>query len=299
MTAVELVCVGNLTIDEVVFTDGHRVQAWGGDALFAALGARLVGGKPQILAPLGDDAPADMLSALRLAGTPPSALPRRMEPIVRNVVRYHADGSRTWELVHGEAHFERLSVTPADVRPHQRAACAVLLSGMGLRAQLTLSAWWRANSSSTIYFDPQEVYLAGHERELLGAVAACDVFLPSEIEATHLAGTADLDTAIARFLKLGPSTVVVKRAEEGCLVATRDAPHPVPVPAEPVTAIDGTGAGDTFCGAFAAAHQQHRDAVKAAAAGAEAASIAVSGVGISALVEAVDHACGDQVVSTR
>jgi len=287
MTEPALVCVGNLTVDEVVVPGGARSASVGGDALFAALGALLADGAPTVLAPLGADAPEPLLAALRAVGTDPRTLPRRAAATVRTVVRYAGDGSRAWELVHGEAHFEDLSVRPDDVSAAALSADGLLLSGMALRAQLDLAAWLRPRTDATIYFDPQEDYVAGNEQALLEAVAACDVFLPSEVEAVALAGTGDLDVAIARFLATGPSTVVVKRAEAGCLVATRLAPHPVVVPAEPVEPVDSTGAGDAFCGAFAAEHLRSGDARAAARAGAAVARLAVEGHGTQALLGAV------------
>ncbi len=282
-----LVCVGNLTVDEAVSPTGERVESVGGDALFAALAARLAGGDPRVLAPLGADAPEALLGALHVAGTDPSLLPTRTEHTVRNVIRYATDGSRVWDLVLGEAHFEALSVRPADVPPAALHADGILLSAMGLHAQLELAAWLRPRTAATIYFDPQEDYIAGNEAALLGAVAACDVFLPSEIEALTLAGTDDLGAAIGRFLDAGPSVVVVKRAEAGCLVATQEAPEPVVVPADAAEAVDSTGAGDAFCGAFAAEHLRSRDAIAAARAGSAAARVAVSGPGIDGLLGAV------------
>jgi ribokinase len=282
-----LVCVGNLTVDEAVFPSGQQVESVGGDALFAALAARLAGGAPTVLAPLGADAPDVLLAALRAAGTDPDLLPHRHQPTVRNIVRYAADGTRTWSLVLGEDHFESLSVHAADFPAKLLGASGVLLSAMGLQAQLELAAWLRPRTAARIYFDPQEDYIAGNEADVLEAVAACDVFLPSEVEALALAGTADLGAAISRFLATGPSVVVVKRAEQGCLVATQEEPEPVIVHVDPVEPVDSTGAGDAFCGAFAAEHLRSRDPVAAARAGSAAARVAVGGNGIAALLKAV------------
>lgn len=287
MAEPSLVCVGNLTVDEAVAPDGTGTESVGGDALYAALGALLAGGSPSVLAPLGSDAPEALLEALRTAGSDPATLPRRTAPTVRNVVRYADDGSRTWELVHGEEHFEHLSVRPDDVPAAALSADGVLLSAMALHAQLDLATWLRPRTRATIYFDPQEDYVAGNEQGLLAAVAACDVFLPSEVEAVALAGTTDLDAAIAAFLAAGPHTVVVKRAEAGCLVATRTAPAPVDVAAQVVEAVDSTGAGDTFCGAFAAEHLRSGDPLAAARAGNAAARVAVQGHGADALLATV------------
>lgn len=290
--APHLVCIGNLTIDEAVSPAGESVESVGGDALFAALAARLVGGNPSILAPLGADAPPAMLAAVRSAGTDPESLPRRDMPMVRNVVRYDDAGGRVWDLVFGEEHFETLSVHPEDVTEGVLGASGVLLSAMALNAQLVLAAWLRAHTAATIYFDPQEDYIAGHEAALLDAVRACDVFLPSEVEAAALTGSSDPSVAVAVLLRLGPRVVVIKRSSVGCLVATRERPVPVVIPTDAVEPVDSTGAGDAFCGAFAAAHLRTGDAYAAAAAGTAAARIAVSGAGVGALLTAVAATSG-------
>ena len=285
-----LVCVGNLTIDTTVSPDGRQTTSAGGDALFAALAARLAGGRPRVLAPIGADAPYQLTLALRVAGTDHAALPRRSMPTVRNEVAYDADGGRRWRLVTGEEHFEAMSVQPGDVPAAALAADGILLSAMALRAQLRLAAWVRPRTEAVLYFDPREDYLAGHEPELLDAVRACDVFLPSEIEAVALAGTTDIPEAARRFLALGPRLVVIKLAERGCLVAGPDG-H-VEVPASAATVIDSTGAGDAFCGAFAAAHLASGNPVAAASAGAAAARAAVAGHGPAGLVEALTAPTG-------
>jgi sugar/nucleoside kinase (ribokinase family) len=282
-----LVCIGNLTIDEAVSPAGERSESVGGDALFAALAAKLTGGDPAILAPVGNDATPDLLDAIRSAGTDPASLPRRDLPTVRNVVRYDDAGDRVWKLVLGEAHFENLSVHPADVSDVTLTAAGILVCGMALHAQLVLSAWLRQHSEARIYFDPQEDYLTGNESALLDAVRACDVFLPSQIEAAALAGTSDLNAAAAAFLALGPTAVVIKLAEAGCLVATRERPEPTAVPADVVEPVDSTGAGDAFCGAFAAEHLRSGDVYAAARAGTSAARIAVGALGINGLLAAV------------
>ncbi|MGH3641887.1 MAG: carbohydrate kinase family protein [Mycobacterium sp.] len=290
--APNLVCIGNLTIDDAVSPTGERVESVGGDALFAALAARLAGGNPTILAPLGTDATPALLAAVRSAGTDPESLPRRELPMVRNVVRYDDAGGRVWDLVLGEEHFDTLSVQPTDVTDAVLGAPGVLLSAMARDAQLRLAPWLRAHTAATIYFDPQEDYIAGNQAALLDAVRACDVFLPSEVEAAALAGGSEPAVAAAAFLRLGPRVVVIKRAAAGCVVATREQPEPVVIPTDPVDPVDSTGAGDAFCGAFATEHLRSGDVHAAVGAGAAAARIAVGTPGVSGLLAAVAAAGG-------
>ncbi len=83
------------------------------------------------------------------------------------------------------------------------------------------------------------------------AIAMSDIALPSREDAEALTGLADPRAIAERYLALGPRIVAVKCGRDGALLATADgtvvraAPHPV-------AAVDATGAGDTFCGAFLA-----------------------------------------------
>jgi ribokinase len=56
------------------------------------------------------------------------------------------------------------------------------------------------------------------------------------------------------------------------------------VPTVAVTPVDPTGAGDAFCGAFAAAHLVSDDAVAAARVAMQAATFAIGGYGVEALL---------------
>lgn len=284
--APSLVCIGNVTIDEAVRPDGERSTAAGGDALFAALAARAHLDRVSWLAPVGADMPEVVLDAIRAAGLTAAAPGRRAEPTVRNVITYRADGTRSWHLVHGQDHFEAMSVHPGDVTGEVLASDGILVSGMAPEAQLALVPWLRAHSDAAIYLDLQEDDIAGREEAWNEVVGCCDVFLPSEVEAVALAGTGDLERAMASFRGLGPGVVVVKRAERGCLVLETGAPAPVVVPAEPVEALDATGAGDAFCGAFAAVHLTGAGALAAAHAGSAAARRAIGAPGFLGLMAA-------------
>jgi sugar/nucleoside kinase (ribokinase family) len=289
-----LMCIGNITVDESVQPDGTGREALGGDAIFAVLAARRVGIDADWLAPIGTDLPTDLLDRLRAAGLDPEVLPRRELPTVRNVITYDSSGGRRWHLINGPEHFDQMSVYPSDVPADCLASDGMLVLAMSVRSQLALTPWLRRNSSAAIYLDLEEDGIAGNEAALLALIGSCDVFLPSEIEATQLAGTDDLEAAARRFAELGPSCVVIKRAERGCFVFENDVPTEVPTLA--VRPVDPTGAGDAFCGAFAAAHLASGDAVAAAQIAAQVATFAISSYGVDALLaDAVER----RLIETR
>lgn len=285
-----LLCIGNVTVDEAIQPDGTRSTEWAGDVLYAALAARAHIDRITWLAPIGADLPLDLLNDLAAADVLPAEPTRRRLPTIRNVVTYRDDGTRRWELVHGEAHFDAMSVHPDDVRPQMLDVDGILISAMSLRSQVALTPWLRRHSAATIYLDLQEDYLEGHQATWLSVIASCDVFMPSEVEAVALAGTTDLERATRMFRELGPRTVVIKRAEHGCLVLDGDGDTVVEVPTERVEPTDSTGAGDAFCGAFAAVHLSGASAETAAHAGTAAARIAIETAGIRGLL---DHAKAD------
>jgi ribokinase len=279
-----LVCVGNLTIDEAVHGEVRSEPAMGGDAAYAALAARLYIDDVSMFAPVGNDLPDGVLEAIEKAGIRANALPTRDLPTVRNIIDYHPDGSRVWNMLSTEAEFDILSVYPGDVPDWVLSADGLMLSAMSLESQLALTPWVRANSDARIYLDLQEDYLEGNREALFGIIGQCDVFLPSEVEALALAATDDVAAAARTFQALGPRTVVIKLAERGSLVL--DGEQLTEVPSERVDAIDSTGAGDAFCGAFSAVHLATGDAVEAARAGSRAARIAIGDFGIAGLLAA-------------
>ncbi|MER5939740.1 ribokinase [Streptomyces sp. NPDC001928] len=112
-------------------------------------------------------------------------------------------------------------------------------------------------------------------------LAAIDLLVPNEHEATTLTGRTDPREAATALLDQVPEVVVTLGAA-GSLYVTRGA-EPLAVPAPKVTAVDSTGAGDTFVGALAVALGEGRpmpDALKWAAAAA-ALSVQREGASVS------------------
>src|SRR5690242_6914296 len=94
-----LVCLGNLTIDDVVLPGGiERPGCTGGDALYATLAARAWESSTEFVAPIGRDFPESIAAEMRRAGLSHEGLAMRDSPTLRNRVEYFADGGRVWTL---------------------------------------------------------------------------------------------------------------------------------------------------------------------------------------------------------
>ena len=79
-------------------------------------------------------------------------------------------------------------------------------------------------------------------------VPMCDVIMPSLEEATSLTGLVDPEEITDYFFELGAKLVVLKQGSHGARVS--DGKENLNIPGHKVKAIDATGAGDTFDGAF-------------------------------------------------
>ncbi|HEY9482715.1 MAG TPA: ribokinase [Micromonosporaceae bacterium] len=108
-------------------------------------------------------------------------------------------------------------------------------------------------------------------------VEAVDVLVVNEHEAREIAGTADLGDAVDGLLMRVP-TVVVTLGAAGARVAERSGPRRL-VPAPAVRVVDTTGAGDTFCGVFAAGLATGTSMTAAAERAIAAASLSVQRLG--------------------
>ncbi|WP_322409965.1 ribokinase [Microbacterium invictum] len=162
---------------------------------------------------------------------------------------------------------------------HQRTLVAdarVLVTQLEIPAALVLDAASARGSAIHVLNAAPSQPVADGGAELLATV---DVLIVNEHEMRDLSGRTDIEAGVDDLLGRVP-VIVVTLGSAGCLVATPEGRRRVA--AFPVDAVDTTGAGDTFCGVFAArlaaggTAVPHLDLlVDAARAGAAAASLSV------------------------
>ena len=109
------------------------------------------------------------------------------------------------------------------------------------------------------------------------AVAMSDLVLPGLDDARQLTGLDQPEAICDFYLGLGVKIVALTLGKEGAMIAIPGERHTVP--AWPVTAVDATGAGDTFDGAFLAEWLSTGDAFVAAAYANAAAALSTQGYG--------------------
>ena len=92
--------------------------------------------------------------------------------------------------------------------------------------------------------------LARARAVMVEAIRHTDICLPSWDDVTVLTGLTGRDEIVDYLLALGPRVVALKLGKQGAYVATPDERREVP--GQVMDAVDATGAGDCFGGAFVA-----------------------------------------------
>ena len=277
----DLICLGNLTVDDVILPQGQeRKGCFGGDAIYAVLGGRLWSDKVRFVAPTGSDFPEMMTETLRSSGLDCEGMPIRDLPVIRNEVHYQENGQRQWTLLSDPDNFFPLSPAPADIPKHFLNAKAFLILAMDMKAQSDLAAYL-ASRNALVALDPQEDYIPGNEQKLLDILQYVDIFMPSLAEVELLLKTNDAAHAAERLAAYGPKIIVIKLGTNGSLIYSAKDDRFIRIPMFTTDTIDTTGAGDSYCGGFMAVYAQEKNLVKAGLAGAISASFAVEGFGLS------------------
>jgi 2-dehydro-3-deoxygluconokinase len=109
------------------------------------------------------------------------------------------------------------------------------------------------------------------------AVAQADIARPGLDDARQLTGLNTPDEIASFYLGLGCRIVALTLGRDGTLVATHEERRMIPT--FKVDAVDATGAGDTFTGAFLAEWLRHGDPFRAASYGNGAAALKTLGYG--------------------
>ncbi len=277
----DLLCLGNLTIDDIVLPDGTtRMGCFGGDAIYGAIGASYWSGTVQFVAPVGVDFPPEHIQLLKEMGWNTTGLARREIPNIRNWVVYEYDGRRTWILRSDPADFLELSPNLEDIPAGFREAKAGLVLAMDLAAQEGLVPLLKG-LGMMVALDPQEDYIFGNQERIFKLLAGVDIFTPSEEEVHRLLGHNDYPRAAREFAGYGPKIVIVKKGGGGSLIFDSRSQCQWELPVYPVPVKDTTGAGDAYCGGFMAMYLMSGDILKSGLAGTVSASFAVEDFGIN------------------
>ncbi len=266
--------------------DGYAV-GYGGDSSNFAVAARRSGARTGYVTRIGDDDFGDALLRLwRREGVGTEHVVR--EAGGRTGIYFISRTPAASRFTYYRADSPASRLAPADV-PAEAVARARMLHVTGITQAISPSACDAAfhamelarGSGTLISYDPNyRPALWPVERAravVMHSVELSDVALPNLEEGRLLTGLHEPGEVLDAFVRRGPGIVVLKMGDQGALLAhegtvTRIPPHPV-------RAVDPSGAGDTFDGAFAARLLEGAGPPAAARYAAVAAALTTTGPG--------------------
>lgn len=225
-------------------------EGFGGKGANQAVAARRLGAAVRLVARVGRDARGDaVLEALRAEGVGVEAVGRAPAPTgVALVTMEEATGANTVVVVPGANH----ALAPDDVEGAGPlfAGAAVVVTQLEVPAETAARALavGRRCGARTVLNPAPALPLPG------GILPLVDYLIPNEGELERLVGSratrpTEIEAAARSLLATGSGEVIVTLGASGALRVTRLGSD-LEAPPE-VTAVDTTGAGDAFVGAFA------------------------------------------------
>jgi ribokinase len=274
----DVVVVGSINLDLVASADrlpgpgetvlgSHFAEHPGGKGLNQAVAAARAGGSVAMIGAVGDDDAGEVLR--RVANI------ERIDTSQISVVAGAATGraiivvDRTAEnsivVIPGAN-----STVEVDSLPSAVSRATIVLAQLEVPVSAVIRAFAAARAARCrTVLNPAPAPIDRLPAELL---ANCDVIVPNEHEVELLGG-------VEFLLGNGVGSVVVTRGAAGVSVYEAAGGTPWHVDAFEVDPIDTTGAGDTFCGAFAARLAAGDTLQRAVRAGAAAGALATTVAG--------------------
>ena len=238
----------------------HYLEGHGGDTSNAAVAAARQGASAGYITAIGTDAPGDSFMAMWAREGVDTSTVIRTDRALTGVyfVTHDAAGHH---FLHYRKESPAALYAPADV-PAQALAAARMFYVSGISQGISSSAadavfaaidTCRRNRVLVAYdtnYRPRLWPPARAAAVIHAAIAQADYAFPGMDDALVLTGLTDPDAILDFYLRLGPQVVVLRMGELGACLATPD--RRVRIPPHVVRAVDATGAGDAFCGAFLA-----------------------------------------------
>jgi sugar/nucleoside kinase (ribokinase family) len=237
-----LLVVGSVAFDDIDGPFGLHKDLLGGSASFITRAAAYFTKNVSAVGVIGDDFPAKYLEEMSAQGIDVSGIERVKGETFHWVGKY-ADDLATRETLD-----TRLGVF-ADFQPKlhdiHKDAQLVLLGNIDPTLQLDVLKQVRA--PALVATDTMNLWINIKRSELEKVLAKTHTLMLNDEEARMLAGEHNLRRAAAHILKMGPTSVIIKRGDAGALLFHGGGVFAAP--AMPLTDVkDPTGAGDSFAG---------------------------------------------------
>jgi sugar/nucleoside kinase (ribokinase family) len=237
-----LLVVGSVAFDDIDGPFGFHKDLLGGSASFIARAASYFTKNVAVVAVIGDDFPQSQLDDLQSHGVDVSGIERTPGETFHWVGKYAPD------LATRETIDTRLGVF-ANFQPKvseaHKDAQLVLLGNIDPALQFDVLRQVRA--PALVAADTMNLWINIKRADLEKTLSKVHTLMINDEEARLLAEDHNLRKAAAKILKMGPSSVIIKRGDAGALLFHGGGVFAAP--AMPLADVkDPTGAGDSFAG---------------------------------------------------
>ena len=241
-----LIIVGTVAFDAIQTPFGSSGKVVGGAASYIGLSASQFVKEQHIISVIGEDFPQDFVEALEARGIRTEGLERRLgEKSFFWEGKYHMDMNSRDTLT---TELNVLADFQPQVPEEAQHADYVMLGNLDPNVQASVLDQM-AKRPKLVVLDTMNFWMDIALEPLKEVLKRVDVLTINDEEARQLSGEYSLVRAAQKILKMGPTTLVIKKGEHGALLFNADEVFFAPaLPLEEV--LDPTGAGDTFAGGF-------------------------------------------------
>jgi len=263
------------------------VQGFGGDTSNAMIAAARLGADAAYFTAVGADRFGEALTELWLSeGVDASRIV--VNGSAHTGLYFVSHGAQGHEFSYMRAGSAASRISEADL-PDGRIRATKILHVSGISQAISSSAADAVfaaidiarDAKRLVSYDPNfrpKLWPLRRARAIIHeAMRSCDIALPGMDDGQALSGRGDADAIVDFYLRLGAPVVVLKLGREGAIAATMKRRERIT--GYSVDAVDATGAGDCFDGAFLAEYVQRGDPFAAARFANVAAALSTRGYG--------------------
>lgn len=240
-----LLVVGSLGLDDIETPFNKVEESLGGSAVYISLAASYFTSMINLVGVVGSDFPLKYIDLLSERGIDLEGL-----QIIEGGKTFRWSGRYNYDMNTRDTLKTELNVFKDfnPIVPLDYSSSRFVMLG-NIDPELQLSVLKQTSNKRLVVCDTMNYWIEGKNKELLDMLKYVDILIINDSEARLLAKEPNLIYAGRKILKLGPSRLVIKKGEHGCLLITEEMLFAAPAyPLENIN--DPTGAGDSFAGGF-------------------------------------------------
>lgn len=240
-----LLVVGSLGLDDIETPFAKVEYAVGGSAVYISLAASYFSPATNLVGVVGDDFPSKYLEMMSERNIDLVGL-----QIVEGDKTFRWSGKYSYDMNHRDTLFTELNVFKDfdPIIPENYLSSRFVMLG-NIDPVLQLGVLKQIKNQKLVVCDTMNYWIERKNKELLETLKYIDILIINDSEARMLSGEPNLIHAGKKILLMGPTKLIIKKGEHGCLLITDEIMFAAP--AHPLENIfDPTGAGDSFAGGF-------------------------------------------------